>query len=356
MQISNSHKKKNSYPHRNRITNPSVTLKLLRNFGHLISDLQINFALFNVKICKRIENYLAEYCSKSLSFLSLRCNPFIELFEDIETPFTNVYSLEMESCCFLKSKIQFDEMFPRLRFLQLDSNRYETRSVVNTAIPFLRSLAILRDLNEHDILESLKLNKQIEKLLLIKYTPNLIRSLNDCLPKLQCLCLRDLPEKFKYDFFEPIQFDNLRDFAMGTRSSLPCLPFTFNKLEHLCIVAPMNLDRKWFNLLGSFENLKRIGLFGISGDISELFELRNIRLETELMNIRYNGEISSLSLDSFLMHSRALKRITITSFPKNFHNFAHNIHTSSRCRITEFPEAKQVMVDYLVFDRRIHFE
>lgn len=329
---------------------------MLRNFGHLITDLQINFALFNVEICEKIEEYLKTYCSKALSFLSLRCNPFKELFEDIETPFTNVYSLEMESCCFLKSKIQYSEMFPRLRFLQLDSNRYETRSVINTAIPFLRSLAVLRDFDESEILESLKLNTQIEKLLLIKYNPDLIRSLNDCLPKLQCLCLRDLPEKFKYDFFEPIQFDNLRDFALGTRSKLPFLPFTFNKLEHLSIVAPMNLNRKWFNLFGSFENLKRIGLFGISGDISDLFELRNIRHETELMNLRYNGEISSLCLDGFLMHSRALKRITITSFPKDFHHFAHNIHTSSRCRITEFPEAKQVTVDYLVFDRRINYD
>lgn len=48
------------------ITEPIMRFRLLRNFGHMIRNLGINFNNMNVKCCAEIENYLTKYCSNSL--------------------------------------------------------------------------------------------------------------------------------------------------------------------------------------------------------------------------------------------------------------------------------------------------
>lgn len=251
--------------------------------------------------------------------------------------------------------MSYNECFPRLRFLQLDSNRYETRSFINTNIPFLRSLAILKDFEEAEIVAALKLNPQIEKLLLVtNYSSQMIRSLNSCLPKLQCLCLRDLPPDFRWEFFEPVQFDNLLDFAMSSGPEpIERFPFTFGKLEHISIAARMDLDRKWLHLIGSIDNIKSIGLFDISGDVNKILELSNIRFGIENVNISVNGKVSAGCIITFLKHNRSLKRITFTSHQPDFRGFLKKIQGSTRCKISEFPKASQFTAEFLVIDPRI---
>lgn len=208
---------------RNSITKPKAVLQLLRNFGHLIRDLHINFALFSEKLCEKIEQYLTKYCWQSLNFLSLSCHPTQMLFNGtIERPFTNVYNIKMECCCFFRCKVQINEYFPRLRFIQLDSNCYETRTVIIGHDPTLRALAIMKEFEESEIVEILKMNPQIEKLILCSnYSPRLVRCLDEYLQRLECLCLRDLPSEFAHlDDFQPIHLSNVAEFSMSTGQAI----------------------------------------------------------------------------------------------------------------------------------------
>lgn len=270
-------------------------------------------------MCEKIEQYLTRYCWQSLSFLSLSCHPTRMLFNGtIEQPFANVYSLKMESCCFLRSKVQFGEYFPRLRFIQLDSNCYETRTVINGKDPTLRALAILKEFEEAEIVDMLKLNPQIQKLILCSnYSSRLVRQLDDHLQRLECLCLRDLPAEFaRLDDFQPIHLDNVTEFAMSTGQAvnagqLEKLPFTFRRLTHFSIVGPLHLNDKWFEFLGSIGNCKSIGLFDVSGNITKLFDLRNVQHGIECISINLNGQVSSDSVTDFLALHRSLRKFTL---------------------------------------------
>lgn len=339
---------------RNAIHSPLATLKLLRNFGELISDLQINFALFNIQFCKILEQYLATYCSVSLNFLTLSCNPTRKLFDNIVIPFENVYSIKMESCCFLRSKISYREFFPRLRYLQVDSTRYETRIITNTTIPSIRSLAILDDFEETEISELLKLNSQIEKLLLVSnYSSKLIRRLNNILPNLYCLCLHELPDNFFMDSFEVIQLNNIRVFSMSSTIRLRSIPFEFTKLEHLSILAPLHLNTKWLNQFENMDNLKSIGLFDITGNITGFLDLFNIQRLTDSMNICYKDEMPTRCVDNILIlmsSPHPPKKVTITSLPPDFEEFVHNFPIdNSRYDIISYAEAKQIAFKFFSF-------
>lgn len=198
------------------ITSPIFTLKFLRNFGHLISDLQINFGIFNINQCEHIEQYLVKYSAKSLRFISLSCHPYKELFKNIKDPFSNAYSIKMQNCCFLRSKLAYNAFFPRLRYLQVDANLYEIRSFINTDMPFVKSLAILEDSEEDEIVKALKRNPQIVKLLLVtNYNTQLIQNLNNYLPNLQSLCLRDLPEEFNENNSQLLEYPLAQILQLG---------------------------------------------------------------------------------------------------------------------------------------------
>lgn len=302
---------------RNAITNPKAVLQLLRNCGHLIRDLHINFALFSVPMCEKIEQYLSKYCWQSLSFLSLSCHPIRLLFSGtVDRPFANVYSLKMESCCFLRSKVGFGEYFPRLRFIQLDSNCYETRTVINGNDPTLRALAILKEFEANEIVQMLKLNPQIQKLVLCSnYNSQLVRKLDEYLVRLECLILRDLPSEFaNMDDFQPIHLHNVTEFAMNTGQAserLEKLPFTFRRLTHFSIAGPLHLTDHWFTFFGNIGNCKSIGLFDVSGPLTKLFDLRNVQHGVECLSINLNGEISSDTVTDFLALHRSLRKFTL---------------------------------------------
>lgn len=337
-------------------------LQLLRNCGHLIHDLHINFALFSVTMCEKIEQYLSEYCWQSLNFLSLSCHPIRMVFNGtIERPFTNVYSLKMESCCFLRSKIEFGEYFPRLRFIQLDSNCYETRTVINGNDPSLRALAILKEFEEAEIVEMLRLNPQIQKLVLCSsYSSRLIRKLDEYLLRLECLCLRDLPSEFAaMTDFQPIHLDNVIEFAMNTGQGVAMekLPFTFRRLTHFSVVGPLHLTDNWFDFFGNIGNCKSIGLFDVTGNIARLFDLRNVQHGVETLNINLNGEVSSDSVTDFLALHRSLKKFTLKicqpAKPPPMRRFVKTIKPGSKREIFKLISAQKFMNEIKVNATRI---
>lgn len=77
------------------ITNPLILFKLLRNFGHLIRNLAINFAILNVNLCAKIENYLTEYCSDSLERFTLIIHLSKIPFKNLKKPFKKITGIKI---------------------------------------------------------------------------------------------------------------------------------------------------------------------------------------------------------------------------------------------------------------------
>lgn len=104
------------------ITNPIIILKLLRNFGHLIRNLGIDFGFLNAKLCAEIENYLAEYCSESLQRFSLVGNTLKIPFEHLKKPLRKVTVLIIYMVVDQKQNhIQFliESNLPNVQYIKL---------------------------------------------------------------------------------------------------------------------------------------------------------------------------------------------------------------------------------------------
>lgn len=91
-----------------KIANP---LKVLRNFGHIITHLRIDFhrLLRNIELCTEIENYLARYCSDSLKYLFIICNIWKIAFKDLQKPLKKITHLTI--------RMPDNQNFEHIRFL-----------------------------------------------------------------------------------------------------------------------------------------------------------------------------------------------------------------------------------------------
>lgn len=296
------------------ISNPGKAMKLLRNFGHLICDVQLNFQYYSTFDSVEIERYLAEYCSKSLTDLAI-CYSLYNIFEFIETPFENVRCVRVEHCT-IGARMPFKRIFPNIRALYLGANWYETPKHIREHFPALKNLSIQATrFQESDIRETLKLNPQLERLEITSYSIELIRCLNDNLPKLKTLDLRALPNEFFADDLEPIHFDNIVNFSIqiGSRP-LHNLPFTFHNLKNILVLGSLNLNEKSLDFFSKLENLKSLTMLGWIDDdncIGRLLQLTNILSNVRELNLSWHSGVSAYLITNFIKQSRALQKLTL---------------------------------------------
>lgn len=121
-----------NYP-RIRIRNSIILLKLLRNFGHLIRNLRIDFWFLNTKICDAIENYLATYCSDSLERFEVVCKGRSKTpIENLQKPLKKLKAMRIHT-----------ELNRQQNFVQF---------INESNLPNLQYLAIrcLSDINPHE--------------------------------------------------------------------------------------------------------------------------------------------------------------------------------------------------------------
>lgn len=211
-----------------------MALKLIRNFGHLLTNLHIEYRLFYVNcfgynfnynyphciaLCKEIELYLEEYCSESLRQISIQGSKYSDrhrTLENIKKPFNNVETVYVEKCRFNSEKLPINEVFPSVRTLKLGCNTYDNPSVIRAHFPSVQHLWF-HDKNflsgygtfqEEDIEEMLKLNPQLKTSLLYlvdNYSRNFTTRLKEYFPNVQFLQNGRTP--YNHSFFS---FDAFR--------------------------------------------------------------------------------------------------------------------------------------------------
>lgn len=119
------------------ITKSIILLKLLRNFGHLIKNLAINFGILSDKLCDEIENYLVEYCSDSLQGLFFQCCKTKILFENLQKPLNKVTALGIVMVKYHNEKnIRYlnENNLPNLKHIYLDSimkNTFQDSEIIH---------------------------------------------------------------------------------------------------------------------------------------------------------------------------------------------------------------------------------
>lgn len=103
------------------ISNPTILLKFLRHFGHIIINLGVSFVhASSVNLCDEIENYVAEYCCDSLQHLHLEGHKTKLPFENFPKPLKNVKFLKIVMILEQKTDhIHFlnEKLFPNVKHI-----------------------------------------------------------------------------------------------------------------------------------------------------------------------------------------------------------------------------------------------
>lgn len=347
---------------------PSLALKLLRNFGHLITNLHIYFCIFNSKLggyswgngysdplyCM-IWEYLSKYCSTSVIKLSLLGNHNHLLFDDKRKPFTGVKILSIHQFE-IDHEFPINTLFPNLQTLHLHTNLFHHPSVIRIHLPMLKHLEFntligntINVFESNDVEQLLILNSHIEKLKLhlkskliesIKYDPQILSCLSESFPNLTHLELIDPDEVITLNGFQPIHFEHVEHFVLS--SVWNGIPFSFKKLKsfeignihyrHKTIYSQTMCDLNLSPLLPFIQqnvHLTSVKLrFEKLQHIDAFFKLSYVLTNLEEISITLSEcNSSSECILKFLKENRAMRKFSITGSFHFFSDFLNAIET-----------------------------
>lgn len=335
---------------------PVKALKLLRNFGHVVSYIYLHLDShyysqyhsafqhyrFRPALENHIESYVAKYCSMSLRRFQFNEPPRL-LFEENQNSFINVERIDFSNYSPL-CDVPFSKFFPNLKHIQLYIYRTVWDRSILIAIPSMRSLYIYatfisrnRDSNleENDINELLKLNPQIEELeinLGDGFKDVIFQNFNVNLPMLRKFSLRSHPNNIDQRYHS----DSVIDFVLKPSKKLTNISFTFNKLERFkcSFFNDETIASCVFNFIEENKHLKSItldGLFrGINTSIKKLFQLDSVLTNIEELSIEFwDKSMESVLLSEHILNlfseSQSVKKLTLTSYRKTLENLNDSV-------------------------------
>lgn len=335
-----------------------MTFRMLRNFGHLISHVHWDVCLYSRRLVllNYISQYLLEYCSESLTHLSLYNSMgycINDLFQGSDIQFVNMKTLIIQHCW--EAKFTFFDKFPNLEFLKLNQNYSEVHPLnfLKVHYPSLKHLyfneilhisnngnySLRPNYRKHQTLEKylkefLTLNPHIEKLELImweEWNPSFFLWLSDNLPQLKQLNLNCLYQDPSPSAIQPLHFPNVESFTFfhGFYNS-EAYPFSFKKLNHF------KVNRKEMkqsaNVILDFirknQSLTSIELeLNTDVDIFQLFEFEQVLFNVVELSIeKTDVNIPADGLMRFLQRNTSLKSISIImEYNFYFMDFIHLI-------------------------------
>lgn len=241
------------------ISNPRMLLKLLRNFGHLIMNLKVNF-VFNLSdnLCVMIENYLAEYCSDFLEQFHLVCSRTKKPFENLSKPLKKLIILTIDTKYHRKTDyMQFinEKKLPNIQHFCIQ-NPYHSESQNFETIHFISN-------------------------------PN----------KLQ-------------------NFETVQHLTIGTVNWDTNFPFSFGNLKHFTVLGPSVLNDMLYEYIENLTHLETLKImnFRLTGWKPELFgkllQLPNILSNVVEMQFDFNDHMSPDHILHMLKQSQKLKKLS----------------------------------------------
>lgn len=227
------------------------SLRLLRCFGHLISNLQIEVFCrspnTHTNRMKRdmdlLLRYTKEYCSDTLVELSLHHIPNSVFDAVVTKPFTKVQIVEMLRCDLAVDMTNFNAWFPAMRRLELSGNRFAHAAAIAKHFPNLEHLGIVGGgmLGTKFIREALRLNPQLTSFAMNRvYSPEFFRYASKLLPNLVSLKLCGHPKDFCVFRDNPINFKGVKKLEIEfigemTEQSVSNIKLSFNQLEEISL-------------------------------------------------------------------------------------------------------------------------
>lgn len=268
------------------IQNNHTILPFLRNFGHLITNLQFLGEAFRVSHVEEIDYYIEQYCSATLTELDLD-RAGTSLITNTRTSFPRVVRLKLTFLGHL-DYMEINRIYPALEEFTIETNE----PIPPNAAQFysnLKRLNLLEYLYGDDsgVRELLRLNPQLNALRLRRApTFNLLQTINATLPNLESLAIGYRRQKTRPMKGEAVHFENIKHFSIRVMDRFEHsheTPITFKQLQTLEIstngfhiplnLVQQNVELKSISLLSAVEKVA-VRILNEAGPFRALEEIK----------------------------------------------------------------------------------
>lgn len=282
------------------IQNNHTIFPFLRNFGHLITNIQLLGQWVDADHVEEISVYIEQYCSATLTELDLD-RTGTGLTTNTKKTFPCVVRLKLRFLADVND-LEINRIYPALEEFTIETNVPLNLSAAQF-YSNLKRLNLLEYLYEDDggVRELLRLNPQLNALHLRRApTFSLLKAINETSPNLESLSIGYRRQKTQPTNGETVHFENIKHFSVRIMERFGQsheTPITFKKLQTLEISTnrfhiPLNLVQQNFELksialLSAIEKLA-VRILNEAGPFRALEEIK-MRLDDveDTSNIRH---------------------------------------------------------------------
>lgn len=227
---------------------------ILEQFGTSIRNLSITTSKITHE-SEVIFKLVEEQCSDSLVQFEL-FDLMLNFFENITKPFRNVKIVSLHGIVVElgNDQLNFGDIFPAMRRLELNNVKVNDRSKFALNFPNLKHLSVIDDINSVEIIRK---NPQIRSTFLQFVNGELVKFVADHLPELEVLTLYNYRQQNDqtYDF----HFGNVKYFECGF--DWPENITFSDKLEELYVLLDSQ-DKNYVDLIEHSNGLKKLQISG----------------------------------------------------------------------------------------------
>lgn len=241
----------------------NCTLNVLKAFGHLITDLRINYMFLNSQQVEEVNNHLSEHLADSLINLDLGyffLSNLITLTGPFRVEHVRIRIGEIDYVNFL-------ELFPMARSFDLTLATFMSPNCIEHHFPHLDEMRVEITMNNDapELQRRLQLNPQLRKLGISTGNWNGLKMISENAPNLEYLDFAEFRGESQFDG-NVIQFKQLKVFQANHFTHIPHsmtpIPIVFGSLEEIECFRPYS---KWFDVIIQNPHLKRI----VSGEFND---------------------------------------------------------------------------------------
>lgn len=308
------------------IANETVA-KTIMEFSELIRSLTIQE--LSSPLNEIVDKLINDHCSETLTEIRIQ-SLHHDFFQSIKKPFKKVVNVSLEfKIDFGNDQLNFNEMFPAMRRLELSHIRTKNANKLILNYPNLEHLTVcecvisLRNENillyttEPVITGLLIKNPQLRSLVLHKGTPNLLKFIADELPKLEHLVL------YSFNRIQPPQsthFQHLKTFKIGSFSYYwpKNITFSENLEEFEMTISSKDKSFDYIGFVENRKNLKKIQItFPLSFEKSEILKLADLKSNGKEISLIQTRFITTNVIIGLIRNNNHLHSLRLTTSDKN---------------------------------------
>lgn len=246
----------NQYPE--NIGNMNVMYSTLKTFGHLITNLAINYETFSEWECEKINGRISKFLSNSLTQITL--NHFNnDAAKNLIGPFNELINVTIHDSYITANVINMTNVFPAVRYFHFAGYQQveNIQMIINQHFPHLNEIKeTMYDVNAANLKTLLQLNPQLNKLSIQKIGWKFLKMVTELLPQLAQLeidSIRGLP----LDDGDVIHFERLRTLKLSLISvDLVRLPLTFG--DNFKEIIDLTPNQCLLDIVLQNKNLKKV--------------------------------------------------------------------------------------------------